>query len=96
MKISKQLRISPSSLSAFFNCSMQYKWLLDEIEPDPNTDNLFAANGFIIHNSAGVNTPADIVIIPSLYRFEKYGMNLISKREYKQCAGRSGRPKFST
>jgi helicase len=46
--------------------------------------------------AAGVNTPADVVIIPSLYRFEKYGMELISVREYKQMAGRSGRPKFST
>ena len=46
--------------------------------------------------AAGVNTPADIVIIPSLYRFEKFGMELISVREYKQMAGRSGRPKFST
>jgi len=46
--------------------------------------------------AAGVNTPADIVVIPSLYRFEKYGMELISVREYKQMVGRSGRPKFST
>ncbi len=46
--------------------------------------------------AAGVNTPADVVIIPSLYRFEKYGMELISVREYKQMSGRSGRPKFST
>ncbi len=46
--------------------------------------------------AAGVNTPADIVIIPSLYRFEKFGMDLIAVREYKQMAGRSGRPKFST
>jgi len=46
--------------------------------------------------SAGVNTPADVVLIPSLYRFDKYGMELISVREYKQMAGRSGRPKFST
>ncbi|MFA5931055.1 MAG: DEAD/DEAH box helicase [archaeon] len=46
--------------------------------------------------AAGVNVPADIVLIPSLYRFEKFGMNLISVREYKQQAGRSGRPKFST
>ena len=46
--------------------------------------------------AAGVNTPADVVIIPSLYRFEKFGMELISVREYKQMAGRSGRPKFST
>ncbi len=46
--------------------------------------------------AAGVNTPADVVIIPTLYRFEKYGMELISVREYKQCAGRAGRPKFSS
>jgi helicase len=46
--------------------------------------------------AAGVNTPADVVIIPSLYRFEKFGMELISVREYKQMAGRSGRPKFSS
>jgi helicase len=45
--------------------------------------------------SAGVNVPADIVIIPSLYRFEKYSMKLIPVREFKQMSGRSGRPKFS-
>jgi helicase len=46
--------------------------------------------------SAGINAPADVVIIPSLYRFEKYGMELISVRETKQMLGRSGRPKFSS
>jgi helicase len=46
--------------------------------------------------SAGINLPADVVIIPSVYRFEKFSMELIPVREYKQCAGRSGRPKFST
>lgn len=46
--------------------------------------------------AAGVNTPADVVVIPTLYRFDKYGMELIEVREYKQMAGRSGRPKFST
>ena len=46
--------------------------------------------------AAGVNTPADIVVIPSMYRFEEYGMELISVREYKQMSGRSGRPKFSS
>ncbi|MEI7960927.1 MAG: helicase-related protein, partial [archaeon] len=46
--------------------------------------------------AAGLNLPADIVIIPSLYRFEKYGMELLSVREIKQMCGRSGRPKFST
>jgi len=46
--------------------------------------------------AAGVNTPADLVLIPSLYRFEKYGMELISTREVKQMVGRAGRPKYST
>ena len=69
----------------------------DVVLPDSkNNDHLFVANGFIIHNSAGVNTPADVVIIPSLYRYGNYGMELIPVREYKQMAGRSGRPKFST
>jgi replicative superfamily II helicase/intein/homing endonuclease len=34
--------------------------------------------------AAGVNTPADVVIIPSLYRYGNYGMELINVREYKQ------------
>jgi helicase len=46
--------------------------------------------------AAGVNLPADIVFIPTLYRYGDYGMELISVREYKQMAGRSGRPRFST
>ncbi|MFA5763681.1 MAG: DEAD/DEAH box helicase [archaeon] len=46
--------------------------------------------------AAGVNLPADIVFIPTLYRYGNWGMELISVREYAQMAGRSGRPKFST
>ncbi|MDD3159650.1 MAG: DEAD/DEAH box helicase [Candidatus ainarchaeum sp.] len=46
--------------------------------------------------AAGVNLPADLVIIPSPYRFTKFGMDLIPVREYKQMVGRSGRPKYST
>lgn len=46
--------------------------------------------------AAGINIPADLVVIPSLYRYSKNGMDLISVREYKQQAGRSGRPKFSS
>ena len=34
--------------------------------------------------AAGVNTPADLVVIPSLYRYGQYGMDLIPVREYKQ------------
>jgi len=46
--------------------------------------------------AAGINIPADLVVIPSLYRYSKMGMDLISVREYKQMSGRSGRPKFSS
>lgn len=45
---------------------------------------------------AGVNTPAFRVIIPSLYRYTAFGQQRISVREYKQLAGRAGRPKFDT
>ncbi|MDD3083709.1 MAG: DEAD/DEAH box helicase [Candidatus ainarchaeum sp.] len=75
--------------------SKNYSFVYDVSLSNKNTDNLFVANGFIIHNSAGINTPADYVIIPSLYRYSSRGMELIPIREYKQCAGRSGRPKFS-
>ncbi len=46
--------------------------------------------------AAGINTPADLVVIPSLYRYTNFGMDLIAVREYKQMVGRSGRPKFSS
>ena len=45
--------------------------------------------------AAGVDTPARRVIIQSLYRYwgEK-GNSLISVMEYKQMAGRAGRPRY--
>ncbi|HLD58017.1 MAG TPA: DEAD/DEAH box helicase [archaeon] len=46
--------------------------------------------------AAGVNTPAHTVIIPSLFRYEGSGMERIPVREYKQMAGRAGRPKFDS
>ncbi|MBN1940957.1 MAG: DEAD/DEAH box helicase [Candidatus Diapherotrites archaeon] len=46
--------------------------------------------------AAGVNLPSHTVLIPSLYRFEATGMQLISVREYKQLAGRAGRPKYDS
>jgi helicase len=42
--------------------------------------------------SAGVNLPARRVIIKSYYRFEGYGSVPIKVMEYKQMAGRAGRP----
>jgi len=45
--------------------------------------------------AAGVNTPARRVIIKSLYRYESgKGMVTIPIIEYKQMAGRAGRPHF--
>ncbi len=44
----------------------------------------------------GVNLPAFRVVIPSLYRYSEYGMQRIPVSEYKQMAGRAGRPKYDS
>ena len=44
--------------------------------------------------AAGVNLPAFRVIVTSLYRPSPWGMVPISVREYKQMAGRAGRPGY--
>ncbi len=44
--------------------------------------------------AAGVNLPANTVIISSLYRYTQYGMQPIKVREYKQMSGRAGRPRY--
>ncbi|MBS7642419.1 MAG: DEAD/DEAH box helicase [Candidatus Bathyarchaeia archaeon] len=45
--------------------------------------------------AAGVNLPARVVVISSYYRFEPdTGYNEISVMEYKQMAGRAGRPRY--
>jgi len=46
--------------------------------------------------AAGVNLPSFRVVIPSLYRFTSMGMQRIPVREYKQMAGRAGRPKYDS
>ncbi len=45
---------------------------------------------------AGINLPAFRVIIPSLYRYTAWGQQRIPVREYKQWAGRAGRPRFDS
>jgi len=51
--MTKSLRISPSAINTFFKCSMQYKWnVIDELEPDPGTDNLYAVLGSTLHKAS--------------------------------------------
>ncbi len=68
----------------------------DVVLPDkPNNDHLFVANGFIVHNSAGLSLPAYRVIIKSLKRYSgSWGMDWIPVLEYLQMAGRAGRPEY--
>lgn len=60
----------------------------------PNNNHLFVANGFIVHNSYGVDLPAFRVILKDLRRYSGFGLNWIPTLEYLQMAGRAGRPKF--
>lgn len=46
--------------------------------------------------AAGVNLPAYRVVIHSPYRYTGMGMERIPVSEYKQMAGRAGRPKYDT
>lgn len=68
----------------------------DVVLPDkPPNDHLFVANGFIVHNSAGLSMPAFRVIIKSLKRYSgEWGMDWIPVLEYLQMAGRAGRPEY--
>ncbi len=73
----------------------KHPFVYDVVLPSNNSnDHYFAAEGFLIHNSAGVNLPAFRVIITSVQRFDFSGMKNIPVREYRQMAGRSGRPKY--
>ncbi len=58
------------------------------------TDHLFVADGFIVHNSAGVNTPSRRVVIRTLMRYTDGYNQPIPVLEYKQMAGRAGRPRY--
>ncbi|MFX1282346.1 MAG: DEAD/DEAH box helicase [Promethearchaeota archaeon] len=62
---------------------------------NPSNDHMFVANGFIVHNSAGVNLPAKRVVVSSVYRYSiEEGSHPIKTLEYKQMSGRAGRPQF--
>lgn len=74
-----------------------YPFVYDVVLPsDGSNDHLFIAEGFLVHNSAGVNLPAFRVIIPSPYRYSGFGMEKIPVYEFKQMSGRAGRPKYDS
>jgi len=57
----------------------------------------FVADGFIVHNSYGVNLPAFRVIIRDIKRYYSgFGARFIPVLEYKQFCGRAGRPTWDT
>lgn len=55
-------------------------------------DHLFVAEGFIIHNSYGLDLPAFRVVVRDVKRFGRTGMDFIPVLEYEQMCGRAGRP----
>ncbi|MHA2245078.1 MAG: DEAD/DEAH box helicase [Candidatus Hodarchaeales archaeon] len=73
-------------------------WVYDVVLPNkPLNDHMYVANGFIIHNSAGINLPAKRVIVSSVYRYSiEEGSHPIKTLECKQMLGRAGRPQFDT
>ena len=60
----------------------------------PRNNHMFVANGFIVHNSYGVDLPAFRAILKDLRRYGPRGMEYIPVLEYLQMSGRAGRPKF--
>ncbi len=65
-----------------------------ELPQNPKNDHMFVANGFIVHNSYGLDLPAFRSIIKDLRRYGPRGLTYIPVLEYLQMAGRAGRPKF--
>ncbi|MBI3051678.1 hypothetical protein HYY74_04445 [Candidatus Woesearchaeota archaeon] len=72
-------------------------FVYDVVLPNfPKSDHMFVANGFILHNSAGLDIPAYRAVIRDLRRFGKTGLNWIPVLEYLQMSGRAGRPKYDS
>jgi len=73
------------------------KEVYDVVLPkNPKNDHMLVANGFIIHNSYGLDLPAFRSIIKDLRRYSQRGLVYIPVLEYLQMAGRAGRPKFDS
>lgn len=73
--------------------TVQYSGLVHNLEVDGHSS---YAGSFVVHNSAGVNLPARRVVIADMTRYdaEHGGNSEISVLEYRQMAGRAGRPQY--
>ncbi|CAB3288977.1 putative DNA helicase [Methanocaldococcus lauensis] len=63
-----------------------------ELPDDGSNSHYIVANGFIVHNSAGINLPCRRVIVKDLMRYTNRGLRYIPIMEVQQCIGRAGRP----
>ncbi len=63
-----------------------------ELPDDGSNSHYIVANGFIVHNSAGLNLPCRRAIVKDLTRYTNKGMRYIPIMEIQQCIGRAGRP----
>jgi helicase len=73
------------------------KYAYDIELPDDGTNSHYiVANGFIVHNSAGINLPCRRAIVRDLMRFSDGRMKPIPIMEIHQCIGRAGRPGLDT
>ncbi len=61
---------------------------------DPFNNHMFVAEGFIVHNSYGVDLPAYRAIIKDLKRYTLHGLAWIPVLDYMQMSGRAGRPNY--
>ena len=56
MKIQKPFRISPSSISLFKRCPLNFKWAcIDEVEVEENSGNYYAVLGSAFHKAMELN-----------------------------------------
>ncbi len=75
----------------------KHKHVYDVVLPYlPKNDHMFVANGFIVHNSFGLDLPAFRSIIRDVKRFGTLGMQYLSVLEIQQMSGRAGRPSYDT
>jgi ATP-dependent DNA helicase len=71
----------------------QYSGLVHNLEVEGHSSYV---GSFVVHNSAGVNLPARRVVVADMTRYdaERGGNAEISILEYRQMAGRAGRPQY--